>query len=103
MIRRRKWTIEEDEILVQAITAEPYNLRKCFLSIATKINRTPGSVKIRWYNHTRFTSMGRKTMLTIGKNSMYTGKNYKQNSRVEPEEIRNSSLWARILTILRLK
>lgn len=43
-------------------------------------------------------------MLTVGKDSTYTGKNYTTRGKVKPvNRARTQSLWARILTILRIK
>lgn len=104
MSTKRRWTQEEDTILVQTISSGSYNLSKCFISVATQINRDPRGVKQRWYKHVRFTSEGRKTMLTIGEDSSYTGKNFVPNGKVRPLENKiDTSLWNRLLKVLRLK
>ena len=100
--KRRKWAREEDEILVQAISASPYNLSKCFISVAEQIGRSNKAVAVRWYQHVRFTSAGRKAMLTVGPKCYFSGKN-NFNNKVKPIEIRQNSFWKRLLTILKLK
>lgn len=51
MKQYKRWTKEEDEILVQALKANPHNKAKVFKLVATKINRTVGAISYRWYNY----------------------------------------------------
>lgn len=46
---RNKWTAEEDEILVQAIKANPNNKAQAFRVAATKVNHTEKCCSNRWY------------------------------------------------------
>lgn len=50
MTTRKRWTEEEDRILVQAIEANPHNKAKVFREIAARVNHSENSCKIRWYN-----------------------------------------------------
>ena len=47
--QRNKWTKEEDEILVQAIKANPHNKVQAFREVATKVNHSEKSCSQRWY------------------------------------------------------
>lgn len=101
----RRWTIEEDEILVQTVTANPHNLKRCFLSVALKTGRTEKGVSHRWYQRVKFTSEGRKALLTIGRGSTYPGgKNDMDTNKEHPIKYKKTTiLWKRILTLLRIK
>ena len=46
---RTKWTEEEDEILVQAIKANPHNKAEAFREVASKIDRSEAAISYRWY------------------------------------------------------
>lgn len=46
---RTKWTKEEDEILVQAIKANPHNKAKAFREAAEKVNHSEKCCSGRWY------------------------------------------------------
>lgn len=46
---RTKWTKEEDEILVQAIKANPHNKAKAFREVAEKVNHSEKCCSGRWY------------------------------------------------------
>ena len=49
MAKRTKWTAEEDEILVQAIKANPHNKSKAFREVSEKIGRSAKCCANRWY------------------------------------------------------
>lgn len=100
---KRKWTDEEDKIVVQAVQAKPQNLKKCFLTVASEIDRTPEAVHTRWYNAIRYTQEGREAMLTISSKTAFCGKNELDNSKVKPIKIRRKSFWKTLLTTLGLK
>lgn len=44
-----KWTKEEDNILVQAIKANPHNKSKAFKQASEQLNRTSNACSQRWY------------------------------------------------------
>lgn len=103
MEQRKRWTQEEDAILVQAISARPQNLSKCFIAVAGKTGRTVEATTYRWYKYVKFTPAGKKAMLTIGPKTAFSGKNELDNGKVKPIKVRQNSFWNRLLTILRFK
>lgn len=46
---RIKWTKEEDEILVQAVKANPHNKTAAFKEAAEKVGHNANSCSTRWY------------------------------------------------------
>lgn len=62
MTTRKKWTDEEDKILVQAIKANPHNKQQVFREIAEKTGHTVTSCSSRWY-----------TILSNPKSDKYVG------------------------------
>lgn len=46
---RRRWTEEEDKILVQAIKANPHNKAEAFRQASTEMDRDEKSCANRWY------------------------------------------------------
>lgn len=76
----RKWTQEEDQILLRYIKANPQNLHKCFLMVSEHLTdkgtpRTPQGVQAHWY-----TSLSKKN-----------------GAGVES----NPGIWRRLITVLR--
>lgn len=49
MATRIKWTDEEDEILVQAIKANPHNKAEAFRVAASQVNHNECCCSNRWY------------------------------------------------------
>lgn len=49
MAKRTKWTVEEDEILVQAIKVNPHNKAKAFREVSEKVGRSAKCCSNRWY------------------------------------------------------
>ena len=46
----KRWTDEEDQLLLRQIDAFPHNLNKCFLMVSQQIDRSPGAVAAHWYS-----------------------------------------------------
>ena len=99
MSTRKRWTNEEDEMLVQAIKANPHNLHVAFNLVAVKTGRTKDTVRIRWYEVVRHKSY---CFLTISRDKkMYNSKTYSPESghTKAPKET-SISLWRRIKVAL---
>jgi aspartyl aminopeptidase len=99
MKRKNGWTKEEEEILVQAIKANPQNLREAFREVAIKLDRSVDAVKQRWYTKTRLTSV---CFITVSQETKFkNGKHFVPNSgHVNSPDTSNKPLWARIKALL---
>ena len=106
-MKRRRWTQEEDSLLVEAIRESSFNLREIFEDIANKLNRSEKAVKMRWYyvlnnpEHpkyagTCFTLISRARELRNGKTIT------KHTVRRTPEKIK-SKIWIKIKKLLNLQ
>jgi hypothetical protein len=102
MSTRRKWTKEEEVILVQAVKANPHNLSKAFREVAEKLDRTDRAVSHQWYNKTRINSV---CFITVSQNKkLKNGKNYVPNCRHNnPPTTSNKTLWEKLKTLLKWK
>ena len=49
---RKKWSREEDRVLIDKVSRSPQCLYKAFENAARILERTPNSCRLRWYNHT---------------------------------------------------
>lgn len=100
MATKKKWTNEENNILVQAITANPHNIQESCRYAATKLEgRTPKACIIHWYKviapANNPTKLG-VSFLAVGPNTIY--KNRKNSvSKVKPEKY---TLWKKIIKLL---
>lgn len=109
MKKRKKWTKEEEDILVQAIKANPHNLQQCFREVSQKVNHSEGSICKHWYailanpEHkkyvgTAFLVIGRKTYNQVRKN-VYTNIGYATTVKTT----KKLSLWSKAKKLLGLK
>ncbi len=104
-MKYKKWTTEEDEILVKAVKDNFDNLQKGFREVAKELNRTISAVKQRWYsalsNPESKAYVGSSCFIGFGINKHYRNrKNYcAEYSKLEPEKS-NPSIWGKILKLL---
>lgn len=81
----RKWTQEEEEILLDEIGKNPINLRMCFVAAATKIHRTPNACASHWYSYLSQSTKKSKTgLITIGRHiAVRNKKRFREGMRME--------------------
>lgn len=53
MRARRKWTDDEDKVIISKVKANPNNLSKAFREASSEIGRSVGSIIQRWYTKQR--------------------------------------------------
>ena len=104
MATRKRWTTEENNILVQAITANPHNIKEACRYAATKLEgRTPKACELHWYEviapANNLTKLG-VSFLAVGSKTIYKNRKNSGNSTVQPEK---NTLWDRIKKLIGLK
>lgn len=100
MSTRRKWTEDEEKVVISKIEANPNNLQRAFREASLEINRTPTTIKWGWYqgglrekSDKLFMTYGRKGTLNINRKNV--------SSKTSDNTIRTrESKWRRILDIL---
>lgn len=90
----RKWTEEEDQLLLRQVRAFPQNLSKCFLMVAQNTDRTPQAVANHWYS---IVSKRADALCFFTASSHHVSKNRKNGKGVECPR----TIWHRFLSILR--
>lgn len=103
MVKRNRWTAEEDEILVQAIKANPNNKREAFRIASQEVEHNEKSCAARWYKvlsnpyHKKYVGC----MFTmVGVSSKYNNRTvYRSDSKIHPTRIRRN-LWDTIKKLL---
>ena len=99
MNQRRRWTNEEEQVLIDQVRLNPSNLSRAFLHTSAIIGRTPNTIKVRWYSKVRHSE---PVFMTVSSNNTVTTnqKNvfYGTNDNVEDAP----SIWERLLGFLRI-
>ena len=49
----RKWTNDEEQVIISKVKANPNNLSKAFVEASSEIGRSVGSIVQRWYTKGR--------------------------------------------------
>lgn len=96
---RNRFTPEEDKMIIETIKKNPQNIHKCFVALATKLNRSIDSIRCHYYSKI-VKDNSNKLFLTVSSRKKYT--NYKvqrKGMKAKPTQTTKSK-WRRILDIL---
>lgn len=102
MANNKRWTKEEEEILVQAIAANPHNLSEALRNASNTINRSFSACQFHWYAvlspKDKPSKMG-ISFVSVGPNTVYKNRKNSGTSMIQPEK---STIWSRIKRLLKL-
>lgn len=102
MANNKKWTKEEEEILVQAIQANPHNISEALRTASATINRSFLACQFHWYAVLSPKNKPNKmgiSFVSVGPNTIYKNRKNSGTSTVQPEK---STIWSRIKRLLKL-
>ena len=102
MANNKKWTKEEEEILVQAIQANPHNISEALRTASATINRSFKACQFHWYAVLSPKDKPNRigiSFVSIGPNTIYKNRKNSGTSTVQPEK---STIWSRIKRLLKL-
>ena len=94
MNQRRKWTNEEEQVLIDQVRQNPGNLARAFRATSNITGRSPHSCEQRWYGKVRYSET---VFMTIGASNMSV--NSKVSDNIQPVRL---PIWRRILRLLGL-
>lgn len=102
MSTRRRFTEEEDRVILSRIGENPSNIAQCLRELSIELDRSYSSLQIRWYKHLAKKDMNDKTntrFMTYGRKSVNLNRKIVRENTQQPTEIRRSK-WRRILDII---
>jgi hypothetical protein len=100
MSARRKWTEDEEKVVISKVEASPYNLEKAFREAASEIDRTPLAIKQRWHQGGLREKSG-KLFMTYGRRGTLNNNRKIVSSTTSDNTLKTrKSKWRRILDIL---
>lgn len=91
----RKWTSDEDDVLLRYVKNDSTSLHACFLAVAEQIGRTPNAVSSHWY---AVLSKRPDVKAFFFASSNHICMNRKNGKGVES----SSSIWQRLLRVIKL-
>lgn len=104
MVTKKRWTKEEEEILVQAITANPHNITEACRYASTQLEgRTHIACVFHWYKALAPAKNPTKvgiTFIAVGPKTVYKNRKNSGNAFVKPER---NTLWTKIKKFIGLK
>lgn len=94
MTTKRRWTSEEEQVLIDQVRINPSNLARAFRNASNITGRSPHSCEQRWYGKVRHSET---VFMTIGARNMSVNSKVSDNS--QPVRL---PIWRRILKLLGL-
>lgn len=99
MTARRRWTNEEEQVLISQVKQSPNNLARAFRATSEIVGRSFKCVEVHWYTKTRHSGT---IFMTIGSNTRnINSKNVRENTTDNTESVQ-LPIWRRILKLLGL-
>lgn len=96
---KSRWTEEENNILIQAVQANPHNLQEAFRQAETQLNRTKEAIAYRWYYKLKRESICFVTVSS--KKKLKNGKLQFKENHSKPTN-NNALIWNKIKRLLGL-
>jgi hypothetical protein len=97
--QNKKWTAEEDAVLLRYVRNYPHNLHKCFLMVSEHLTdagtpRSVTGVQAHWYS---VLSKKPESLCFFTASAKHVSKNRKNGEGVAS----NTSIWRRLLNVIR--
>jgi hypothetical protein len=97
--QNKKWTAEEDAVLLRYVRNYPHNLHKCFLMVSEHLTdagtpRSVTGVQAHWYS---VLSKKPESLCFFTASAKHVSKNRKNGECVAS----NTSIWRRLLNVIR--
>lgn len=96
----RKWTEDEEKVVISKIEENPNNLQRAFREASLEIDRTPAAIRWKWHQGGLRERSG-KLFMTYGRKGTLNSNRKNVSSNTSDNTIRTrKSKWRRILDIL---
>ncbi len=102
MNTRRRFTEEEDRLILSKIEENPNNIAQCLRELSIELDRSFSTLQTRWYRNLAKKDMNDKTntrFMTYGRKSVNPNRKIAREGTQQPIRVRKSK-WRRILDII---
>ena len=95
----KRFTREEDGLIVKTVKRNPENISKAFVLLSRKLQRSKYSIKQRYYKYL-VKDPSNKLFLTVSSSKKYTNYKIRRKGMKAKPEVNQKSKWQRIIEIL---
>lgn len=96
MANNKKWSNDEEEVVISCVKESPENLKEAFTKASTMINRTPSAITTRWYDTISNNADKHSTCFMCISKRKYA-RNRKNVKKDIPAHT-NNSIWGRLIS-----
>lgn len=100
MTKKRKWTIEEERVLIDQITRRATNLKEAFERTSRLIDRTEAACKEHWYMVVSKRENSSVCFVTIGHKTKNINRKVVHAKTTDNTEVTTISWWKKVIKLL---
>lgn len=97
---RRRFTTEEDELIIKKVSEHPGNLLKAFREVAEETGRHYTCVSSRWYKYLSERQSTSKVFMLFSKKRGTFNRKIVKERKIHTQRNLQESKWRRILNII---
>jgi len=101
--KRKRWTAEEDRVLLDQVKRHANNLQEGFRESARLLNRTKYACKYRWYSYAMHSPEANVCFATIGYRTKNVNRKNVSKRTSDNTEKKSTCWWKSILKFLKLR
>lgn len=102
MTTKRRFTEEEDRLIISKVNENPSNIAQCLRELSIELDRTFSALQHRWYTVLAKKDTSSKTntcFITYGNRNVNPNRKISREGTQQPKTIKKSK-WRRILDII---
>lgn len=100
MSQRKRWTDEEEQVIIREVSNTPNNLESAFRRASTSINRTPKAIAMRWHRTLREREDVGVLFMTCGRKYINANRKIISTKTSDNTKRNTVSIWNTIKSII---
>lgn len=100
MTKKRKWTTEEEQVLVDQITKSANNIKEAFVKTSKLIDRTEAACMYHWYMVISKRKDSSVCFATIGYKTRNINRKVVRANTTDNTEVTTVSWWRKVIKLL---
>lgn len=99
MSTKKKWTNDEEQVVISKVRNNPINLKKAFKEASIELDRTPDAISMKWYKG-GLREKSAKVFITCGSKTVNVNRKIVSDKTSDNTRELTKSKWRRIISIL---